>query len=344
MKAVKKDLPESEKYQKLIAQHFSDEEWQSHEIEKEVPQEISENIQRKINEQILQREEIAEGKRNFSIKLLYVSKYISAACLIWVAGFGLWHFGLKTKTPIAEKQAMKSQAIASPIWKEISNTGEEVRTIMLPDSSVVNLSPNATLKYERLFQQKFRNVYLSGKAYFKVKRNPERPFSVLAGGLKTTALGTSFTINTLASKHRTSVVLHTGKIVIRQTATLADPVYIAKAGSGILFDTKNQVAALIKAPVAKKIAPERSLHREGTAIVMKNIPLEKVLSLLNEAYHVNIGVANTDIANISYTGTVDPSKEQLEQVLNVICLINNLQLSRGPGQEFIIEKSNKQNQ
>lgn len=284
-----------------------------------------------------------QKRKELRFKLTYITRYLSAACITTILGFSLWHMVLKEPvTPKNLQAAAHAPALRrSTVWMEVKNTENRIRNIQLPDYSVVSLSPQSSLRYEKDFQKKFRDVFLIGKAYFKVKRNPERPFSVHAGGLKTTALGTSFTINTSESKHRTSVVLHTGKIVVSQTSGTQQPIYIAKAGNGLLYDTQLQTARLTKAAARPKLIPETSLHYEGTALVMKNIPLPKVISLLKESYQVNIITIGKDIDHITYTGTVDSSREQIEQVLKVICLINNLTLSRGAEQEFILQKSNK---
>ncbi len=344
MRAPKRHFRKVREYQKIINQLFSNEEWQSHQAQEEIPDATSEKMRAFIMEKIGVARDQEAYRKDFKMKLIYVGKYLSAACFITIVGFALWQLTLKA--PVMPRQVQNSIARQAPseIWTEVHNRGNELQRVQLPDSSIVSLSPKSSLKYAQKFSQKFRDVYLSGKAYFKVKRNPNRPFSVYAGGLKTTALGTSFTINTAESRRRTSVVLHTGKIVIRQTNTIAEPIYIARAGGGLMYDTQDQTAQLTNVKPIKKAVPESSFYRRGSALVMKNIPLQKVISLLNEAYQVNISTAGKDIANITYTGTVDPAKEQLEQALQVICLINNLNLSRGANQEFIIQKSNKQTQ
>ena len=343
MRAPKRNFRKPREYQKIIHQLFSNEEWLAHQPE-EVPDATSEKMQAFIMEKIGIVAEKESYRKDFRMKLIYVGKYLSAACLISVLGFALWQLTLKAPVLPQQAQHSRSSEALSEIWTEVRNTGTELQRVQLPDSSFVNLSPKSSLKYQQKFSQKLRDVYLSGEAYFKVKKNPNRPFSVYAGGLKTTALGTSFTINTAASRQHTSVVLHTGKIAVRQTTVFAEPIYISKAGGRLLYDTQHHTVKLTQSSPVKKTVPESSFHREGTALVLKNIPLQKVIVLLNEAYQVNINSVGEDIAHITYTGTVDPSKEPLEQALKVICLINNLNLSLGANQEFIIQKSNKQNQ
>lgn len=313
---------------------------------KEIPEERSDKMYDVIAGRIQSLRNKEENRKDFRLKLLYAGKYLAAACVTLFIGLALWlvapnDAAAPKHLPVS---VLPGMAKVNPVWQEIRNTAGHIRRVRLPDSSVADLSPNSSLRYEKGFQKKFRNVFLIGKAHFKVRRDPKRPFSVLAGGLKTTALGTSFTINTAASRHRTSVILHTGKIVVSTDSDAEQPIYISKAGAGLMYNPEQRTAQLIKAPAKAKIVAETSLHREGTAIVMKNIPLPQVFALLKEAYNINITAIGEDIGHITYTGTVDPSKEQIGQVLNVICLINGMSVSQGAEQEFILQKSNKQTQ
>lgn len=346
MKASKRDFWKFRQYQQLIKKLFSNEEWESFKEVKEIPQETSDRMYDFIAGKIKGLKQKEEDRDNFRLKVLYAGKYLTAACVTIFIGLSLWFVSPKVKNAPTQMPVSSNLQTAKleTIWKEFRNTGTQNRLVQLPDSSVADLSPNSTLRYERSFQKKFRDVFLTGKAHFNVRKDPNRPFSVHAGGLKTTALGTTFTINTAASNHRTSVVLHTGKIVVRVNVGASKPVYISKPGAGILFDQALQTAELIKAPGKSKPVAETSFHREGTAMIMKNIPLPKVIALLNEAYHVNITAIGKDTDHITYTGTVDPSKEEIGQVLNVICLINGLSYIQNSEQEFIIQKSNKQTQ
>lgn len=347
MKASKRDFRKPRQYHQLIKKLFSNEEWQSFQERKEIPEETSDSMHDFIARRIQSLKEKEENRKDFRLKLLYAGKYLAAACVTIFIGLALW-----LVTPEDAAAPKLSSASAEPaataklntVWQEVRNTENSTRRVQLPDSSVADLSPNSSLRYEKGFQKKFRDVFLIGKAHFKVRRDLERPFSVHAGGLKTTALGTSFTINTAASRHRTSVILHTGKIVVSTSSGAEQPIYISKAEAGLIYDPERQTAELIKAAAKAKVIAETSLHREGKAIVMKNIPLPQVIALLKEAYKVNITAVGEDIGHITYTGTVDPSREQIEQVLNVICLINGMSLSQGTEQEFFLQKSNKQTQ
>jgi len=117
-----------------------------------------------------------------------------------------------------------------------------------------------------------------------------------------------------------------------------EPVYINQPSAALVFDRSTQRASLSDPkPVVKPVAAT-FLEQKGSLITMRNIPLSRVISLLNEAYHVNITANKKDIGNITYTGEVDTNTEDIEHVLQVICLINNLAMEVQDNQHYTIQK------
>lgn len=73
-------------------------------------------------------------------------------------------------------------------------SGEHVRKEILPDSTVVWLQPGTELRYSFRNSHGKRITRLKGEAFFEVKPDSVRPFSVLCGASQTQVLGTSFLI------------------------------------------------------------------------------------------------------------------------------------------------------
>ncbi|WP_442589316.1 FecR family protein [Pedobacter sp. AW31-3R] len=329
-------------YTKKIQEIFSDEEWNEHQQQQELPKGTSEKMYGVILQKVLQVTEKENKKYKLKALVFRTGKYAAAAAVFLVIAFGIWLS--RPPATVQQNKELASTVLPVPqpkVWEVVTNSNHTKKMVQLPDSSIVTLYPEGILKYERGLTGPLRNVYLTGLAYFKVKRNPERPFSVYAGGLKTTALGTSFTINTIAGKQHTSVKLHTGKIVVipESASSKQGPMYLSKAESELIYNREEQLSRIVKVPAPVKILPEVSLVREGNIITMKNIPLKEVITLLSTAYQVKITAENKDIKNITYTGEVNIDKENIESVLQVICLINNMALSRGAEQEYIIQKN-----
>ena len=96
-------------------------------------------------------------------------------------------------------------------WMTATNNAGKRSKIFLPDSSIVWLNANSTLRFPERFPSGHRDVVLSGEAFFEVVKNARSPFTVTAGGLRTTVLGTSFNINSENEKEVVISVL-TGKV------------------------------------------------------------------------------------------------------------------------------------
>jgi ferric-dicitrate binding protein FerR (iron transport regulator) len=65
-----------------------------------------------------------------------------------------------------------------------------VQEVFLPDSTHVSVNPHSSLVYRTT--EHSRDVELSGEAFFAVRRDTLRPFSVSTGSVKLTVLGTDF--------------------------------------------------------------------------------------------------------------------------------------------------------
>ncbi|MCL7987146.1 FecR domain-containing protein [Sphingobacterium sp. lm-10] len=210
------------------------------------------------------------------------------------------------------------------------NESKQPRHFTLPDGSTVKLYSQARLTYLSSFSPSSRELHLAGKAYFDVAKDAARPFTVYAGATKTTALGTSFTINTLEKNQRTSVTLHTGKVAVAPITMQAvmNRTILSTQGERILFDEAFHLIAH-QTPNVQKQAKEVLDKSENTAVnhgmlTMDKIPLAQVMTQLGNVYGKTIHFGEPSLQQIQYTGTVDLAKEKLADVLAIICLINDL--------------------
>src|SRR5690606_12378161 len=151
--------------------------------------------------------------------------YYAAASVLLLLSIGFW-FWIKLDSidnaPKVIVQQVNAEIKQDTTWISLTNAKKSVMIHTLPDSSTVKLFTQSTLRYAQGFSDQQREIYLDGKAFFLVKKDASRPFSVYAGGAKTTALGTSFTINTRSNAKYTSVKLHTGKVIVAATTAQSE--------------------------------------------------------------------------------------------------------------------------
>ena len=76
----------------------------------------------------------------------------------------------------------------------------------------------SSLSYPSSFHAE-RSVALSGEAFFKVTKNPEKPFVVRSGEIATRVLGTSFNVKAYEDEDVVAVALKSGKVLIKNEAS-----------------------------------------------------------------------------------------------------------------------------
>ncbi|WP_264537861.1 FecR family protein [Flavobacterium sp. N1736] len=123
-------------------------------------------------------------KKNFK-----VWRYAAAAAVLISAlvGTGIY----LNRSPLQDSIYLASNVI--------ENTTLKIKTVFLPDSSKVELSPNSKIVYANNFESN-RKIQVYGEAYFKVKKDKKHPFQVFCNETTTTVLGTSFTVKEFTKK------------------------------------------------------------------------------------------------------------------------------------------------
>lgn len=81
----------------------------------------------------------------------------------------------------------------------VKTGNRQVKTIELSDGSLVTLNEHSSVTYKR-FLWNTRTVKLNGEAFFEVKHDVNRPFSVNTGKLLVKVLGTSFIVKTVGKE------------------------------------------------------------------------------------------------------------------------------------------------
>jgi len=246
-------------------------------------------------------------------------QYAAAACFIGLMGIG-WLGYRYIQTPVAPYQAYVSALDASRIEKV--NEGKKNLYFKLPDGSSVTLFPNSKISFDGLFGKQNRSVYLSGKAFFEVVKQPHSPFFVYANELVTKVLGTSFFVQAYPNDKQVEVQVKTGKVSV---FTQNDPAKAQKLSNreleGIVL-TPNQQITLNR----QELRLSRTLVPEPTILVQpallpsfefEEASVPQVLEQIEKAYGVHIVYDPELLATCTLTASL--SEESLSQKINLIC-------------------------
>lgn len=226
-------------------------------------------------------------------------------------------------------------------WVTIANTGQNQKRIILGDSSVVVLKQGAFIRYRQGFEPEQRVIWLNGTAFFKAAPDKQRPFSVHAGDLITTAIGTSFTISEGSRQTPVTVMLHEGKVKVRQalTGSVNQTVYLSPGEQCRYFRDGQQLLVSRSHPQKNKLPShdlKAAVEEDADTLQFVNTPLEKVLQQLQQRYHTTIRFNSNDIRDISFSGKITKA-DSLDVVLRIIAQMNTLELSSQDGL-FLLSK------
>lgn len=247
--------------------------------------------------------------------------YAAATLLIAVASAGIYFLVKQNKE--SEKFAYTTITASRRLIENI-NTSQKAITLRLPDESTVELAANSRIAYANNFDSTdTRDVYLSGEAFFKVTKNPARPFRVFANEIVTKVLGTSFIVRSFEKDTIIKVTVRTGKVSvysqvaadIKKTRSSNQPGEIILTPNQELVYQKSKQKfqkALLEDP--EVMLPDAAYQKD---MFYEDAPLEKVFTQLSKIYGISIIYDNELLKKC--TVTADIRNESFYQKLELIC-------------------------
>jgi len=193
----------------------------------------------------------------------------------------------------------------------IVNNSAKVETVLLPDSSCVYLNSAASISYLSNFEKK-RDLKLKGLAFFEVKKNSKKPFTVNANDCKIRVLGTSFSIET--RQKDVEVIVATGKVAF-YTTNEKSVIFLTKGQKGIYSaETRNLLM--------KKNEDVNYLAWQNHILLFNNSSIYSVARDLEKYFRIKI-ILNKNISRgLHYTSefhnpAITDILNEMELVLNI---------------------------
>jgi ferric-dicitrate binding protein FerR (iron transport regulator) len=208
---------------------------------------------------------------------------------------------------------------------ELKNNTYSDQKISLADGSLVELKPGSSLIYNKDFNLNKRELYLDGEAFFKVTKNPSKPFIVHAGKLVAEVIGTSFSIKNTKDSKNVEVDVMTGKVsVYAQKMTQASSDTVQKKIGVVL--TPNQRVQYLKSEhrLVKSIVeiPNVIISKEELKkMTFFNAPIGQVFEAIEKAYGLVIIYDEEVMQDCTITTSLDD--ESLNDKLMIICKVLN---------------------
>lgn len=206
----------------------------------------------------------------------------------------------------------------NPFITEVSPAGQ-IRVIEMIDGSKIWLNAGSSIRFRQDFTPSARDIFLEGEAFFEVANDSTRPFTVYAGNISTTALGTSFNIHHFEENTFTDVSLISGKVAVNYLSEAEGETLTLVPGEAARLDTEN--FSFTKTLFDKRIAIG---WKEGI-IYFSDASFENVKNTLERMYNIKIHTTNNTNHNWSYNGQFD--NENLNLVLKKIALTEDFEFT-----------------
>ncbi len=201
------------------------------------------------------------------------------------------------------------------------------KLVLLPDGSRVWLNSGSELTYPKDFNGRIREVYLSGEAYFDVRHEAKRTFLIHNRSFTTTVLGTAFNIKEDQDQKTVEVTVTRGKVSV------------ANEGKTLALLTPNQQVrfSFSKGTVNRQgVDAESVIAWQQADLHFDDVSFGDAVAQLSAHFGVKISFKNEQLKNCRFTGP-NLGKQQLEEILKVMCAFNGAFYQVQPDGSLIID-------
>jgi transmembrane sensor len=176
--------------------------------------------------------------------------------------------------------------------REITYTTQygEVKTVLLPDRSVVRLNAHSKLRFRH---NNTREIWFDGEGFFSVvHKRDNQPFEVHTADLKVQVLGTAFNVNT--RREKTRIVLNNGVVRLQ----LASSFITMKPGDMVTYSAADHSFS------NTKVNPEDYCSWLNNTLIFNNTPIIEVVAALQDNLGINISIQDAGLAQQTFTGSI----------------------------------------
>lgn len=265
------------------------------------------------------------------------ARYAAAAAVIVMAGAALWALR-KTSAPAAPAARQAERP------GQYSSRAGERRQLQLPDGSRIVLNAGSKLLLGEGFGEKQRDVYLDGEAYFDVKHDAQRPFTVHMKDTRIHVLGTAFNARSYGEEPFTETTLLSGAVevaLIRERRTIRlQPrqklLYREPRPQEKAAPAQERQVALAPLTFDPKDSTVAEVAWTENKLVFFNEPMEQLAKRLERWYGVEIRIGDADLLQLRFSGAFE--KEDLPKVLQVLQLTRPFRYRQEAGNVIVLYK------
>lgn len=226
-------------------------------------------------------------------------------------------------TPVVQKRSVARWSLAAAVaciavaagmlmpglrGQVIQTDRGERREVALADGSVVQIDPETRLRVK--LQDHSRQIFLeTGRALFRVAKNPARPFLVHADATTVRAVGTAFGVE--RRKQGVVVTVAEGKVAVQG----ALPIDLSSASSsppGLVLVANEQVTLqpATPAPQIRTVDSKRALAWADGRLVFEDTPVAEVVAQFNRYNKIQIQVQDERLARRPISGVFNAANPE----------------------------------
>jgi len=320
--------------------------WQFSGTNKKSSEEELQEPWKKLKSRIIHQSDRQPDRRLFPIISPVVRRTLTMAAslvlALFIGGMAVYFF------------AGKSNPYMNPQKYEVLTPKGTRSEILLADGTKVWLNAGSTLIYGQDYNLNSREVDLVGEAFFKVKTDRNKPFTVKSAGLKIKAMGTSFNVKAYPGEKSLTATLVEGKLSIEGKSkekgnfkyTLAPRQSMVFIKSYVTPDNVSKAEDLpekvidnrriVYEPVIRSIEFASNVRTElytswkDKRWVIEMESLTDLTVMLERRYGVKILYKPDELKGLSFSGTIE--NETLEQLLDILKMSAPIKYEFGKGE------------
>lgn len=233
-------------------------------------------------------------------------KMVVAVCLFFLIS-GIIYIAFNSSSVSPHSIIRNTQ----PGINELSNY---TRNIILPDGSTVVLHSGSKIDYLSSFSGDTREISLIGEAYFDIVHNAARPFIIHTGKIKTTVLGTAFTIKAYSGQKDIIVSVLRGKVKVENNSGL---LAVLTPNTKVNYDIAGARFEQQKVDVMAAVTDwtKQDMIFDGASFGV-------IAETLSKRYNMSFQFNNPAIVKCILSAGFDGT-EPIDKVINILCKIIN---------------------
>lgn len=264
-----------------------------------------------------------------STKIQYI-KYIAAASVVIIMSIIGWtYYSWNHSQQVLANQLKETKS-------EVSTKNGSKTKIQLPDGTQVWLNAGSKLNYKNDFGKEFREVTLTGEAFFDVVKNAQKPFIIHTATIDVRVLGTKFNVKSYPGDKTTETSLVRGsvEVVVRKRP---NEKYILKPNEKIVVLNEENLPRISNVGLHRNvnidpiIAIKKLTFLQGDTVALETAwaynklsfedePFVEVARKMQRWYNVNFEFRNDVLKEIRLNGTF--VNETLPQAMEALKYTN----------------------